>query len=77
VKKISGTAEVNKEGNIIKHFVTMEVCGKDKDGIDHILVFDMVLSLSDINSTVIKKPDLTGKKVQKEDLDAKQGKEEK
>lgn len=65
VSKVSGTAIENKNGMLENLKGEVVVSGKDKAGAQHDLSFEVVLSLADIGSTKIVKPDLTGKEVEK------------
>lgn len=65
VKKVTGTALENKSG-VLEHLTAdFVVSGKDKDGAQHDLSLNLVFKLSDINSTTVTKPDLTGASVEK------------
>ncbi len=66
IKKITGKAAVNKEGVLENIFVTGIMSGKDKEGINHEITIEAIITISKINSTTIIKPDLSGKKIQKE-----------
>jgi len=64
VKKVTGAAVENKAGlleNVTGH-VTMS--GKDKNGNQHDLALDVVVKLTNIGSTKVAKPDLTGANVE-------------
>lgn len=65
VKKVSGTALENKSG-VLEHLTAdFVVAGKDKDGAQHDLSLNLVFKLTDINSTTVTVPDLTGANVEK------------
>lgn len=66
VKEVSGSASINDEGVLEKILGTATVTGKDSKGQVHDITVEVLVQLKDINSTVVKKPDLTGKKVVKE-----------
>ncbi|PZE19883.1 hypothetical protein [Paenibacillus xerothermodurans] len=65
VKKVVGTAVENKSG--ILESVTSDVVlsGKDKNGVQHDLTLNVVFKLSNIGTTKITLPDLTGANVEK------------
>ncbi|NLP14487.1 MAG: hypothetical protein GX383_08480 [Clostridium sp.] len=65
INSVSGNASVNKDGVIDNLFASFILNGKDEDGVEHELTFEMVIKLYNFNSTTITKPDLTGKKVEK------------
>ncbi|AJA46624.1 hypothetical protein CPAST_c05240 [Clostridium pasteurianum DSM 525 = ATCC 6013] len=64
IKDAKGNVITDKNG-LIKTVVTSGVLsGKDKNNTIHNLTFQVSLGISNINSTKVSKPDLTGKKVQ-------------
>lgn len=65
VKEIKGRMVVDKDGIIKSIIGTGIVQGKDDKGNEHSLSLEILGKVRDINSTTVKKPDLTGKKVQK------------
>lgn len=65
VKKVNGKAVVNKDGILESIFASGVLAGKDKDGNLHELTVEFLGKIVDINKTSITKPDLTGKKVEK------------
>lgn len=67
VKGIGGSAQVNKDGLMESILGTATLAGKDGQGTVHEITVDILLKLSDINSTTINKPDLAGKKVVKQE----------
>lgn len=67
VKGVGGSAQVNKDGLLESILGTATLSGKDAEGTVHELTVDILVKLSDINSTTISKPDLTDKKVVKEE----------
>jgi hypothetical protein len=71
VKSIKGNAVVNKDGVMESILANAVLSGKDDKGQLHELTVDLVFKLSGVNSTTVSKPDLTGKKVVKQE--AKQG----
>ncbi|RCX09612.1 hypothetical protein DFR58_13416 [Anaerobacterium chartisolvens] len=64
VKSIKGNALVNKEGIVESVLASGILSGKDKDGVSHDLTMEILLKLTDINTTLVEKPDLSGKNVQ-------------
>ncbi len=66
VKEINGKALVNKDGVIESILGTAVLTGKDDKGQIHDLSLEILVKVTDINSTSVSKPDLTGKKVIKE-----------
>ena len=65
VKEVKGTAKVNKDGVMESILGIAVLSGKDDKGIVHDISIEALAKLSDINSTTVTKPDLTGKKVVK------------
>lgn len=65
VKEIKGKMAVDKNGLIQSIFGTGIISGKDEQGNEHILTIEVLTKVSNVNSTVVKKPDLSGKKVEK------------
>jgi hypothetical protein len=64
VKEIKANAIVDKDGVIQNLIGTGIISGKDEQGNIHQLSFELLSKLTDINSTTVNKPDLTGKKVE-------------
>ncbi len=60
-------ANQNKDGIIDSLTFEGNLLGKDKDGIQHKLTVEGTLKISDINSTVVTEPNLTGKNVNEVD----------
>lgn len=58
-------ASINKDGLINNVTITGTISGKDKDGNQHNLTLEYLFKLYDVNSTVVNKPNLEGKKVKK------------
>jgi hypothetical protein len=71
VKTVKGKAVVNKDGVMESIIANAVLSGKDEKDQVHELTVDLVFKLSGVNSTTVSKPDLTGKKVVKQE--AKQG----
>ena len=65
VKEVKGNMVLSKDGLIQSVFGTGVISGKDAQGTEHTLSLEILGKLTDINSTVVNKPDLTGKKVEK------------
>lgn len=63
VKEISGRSVINKDGMMESILGSAILTGKDKQGQTQELSFEVLLKMSDINSTIVTMPDLTGKKV--------------
>lgn len=63
VEEVKGTAKVNKDGVMENILGTFVLSGKDEQGTVHDVTFEILVKLSEINSTTVSKPDLTGKKV--------------
>ena len=64
VKEIKANVIVDKDGIIQNAVGTGIISGKDEQGSIHELNFEILGKLTDINSTSVNKPDLTGKKVE-------------
>lgn len=65
VKEVKGNMVVNKDGLIQNVLGTGVISGKDDNGTEHTLTFELLGKLSNVNSTTVNKPDLSGKKVEK------------
>jgi len=65
VKEVKGNMIVNKDGLIESILGTGVISGKDESGKDHNLTFELLAKMFNVNSTTIKKPDLSGNKVEK------------
>ncbi|HBV89266.1 MAG TPA: hypothetical protein DEF42_22055 [Desulfosporosinus sp.] len=63
VKQVTGTAKVNKDGVLESILGIAVLSGKDEQGAIHEISVDALITVTDINSTTVTKPDLTGKKV--------------
>lgn len=63
VKEVKGTAKVNKDGVMESILGTAVLTGKDDQGTIHDVTVEILAKLTDVNSTTVTKPDLTGKKV--------------
>ena len=65
VKEIDGKMVVDKDGLIQNLMGTATIYGKDEQGKEHTLTVELLVKVSNINSTVVSKPDLSGKEVEK------------
>ena len=66
VKKVKGTAKVNKDGVMESILGTAVLSGKDDQGTVHDVTVEVLAKLTGVNSTTVTKPDLTGKTVIKD-----------
>lgn len=69
VKEVKGNAVAGKDGLLQSIIGTGVISGKDEKGNAHELTFEVLVKLENVNSTSVKKPDVTGKKVVKETKD--------
>ncbi|WP_291578463.1 hypothetical protein [Clostridium sp. UBA6640] len=65
VKEIDGKMVVDKDGLVQNLIGTATIFGKDEQGKEHTLTVELLVKVSNVNSTVVSKPDLSGKKVEK------------
>ena len=65
VKEVKGNMVTTKEGLIQSVLGSGVVSGKDEKGKEHKLTFELLAKMTSLNSTKVSKPDLTGKKVEK------------
>lgn len=65
VKEIDCKMVVDKDGLIQDLMGTGTICGKDEQGKEQALTIELLVKVSNVNSTVVNKPDLSGKKVEK------------
>ena len=65
IKSISGKAVESKSGLLESMTAEVTMIGNDKQGVQHEITVDAVMKVSGVNKTVVTKPDLTGKKVEK------------
>ncbi len=65
VKEVKGNMVTTKEGLIQSVLGTGVISGKDENGTEHILTFELLAKITNIDSTKVSKPDLSGKKVEK------------
>jgi hypothetical protein len=66
IKNVTGKATVNKEGILERIFGSGIISAKDDKGTTHDLTLEILVRFYDINSTVVSKPNLTGKKVERQ-----------
>ncbi len=65
VKKVTGTALETKAGLLEGVTGDVLLSGKDKSGAEHEVTLNFVFKLSDVGSTKVEAPNLTGKEVEK------------
>ncbi|MCA1074723.1 hypothetical protein K9O30_13545 [Clostridium bowmanii] len=65
VKEVKGNMVTTKEGFIQSVLGSGMISGKDESGTEHKLTFELLAKITSVNSTKVSKPDLTGKKVEK------------
>lgn len=65
VKEIKGNMTLSKEGLIQSVLGSGTISGKDDAGKEHNLSVEILCKITDVNTTVVNKPDLSGKKVEK------------
>ncbi|MCX8129502.1 MAG: hypothetical protein N3I35_05300 [Clostridia bacterium] len=65
IKNLNTKVALSEEGVIESILATGTLSGKDEQAVSHDLTVEILLKLSDINSTLVEKPDLNGKKVEK------------
>jgi hypothetical protein len=65
VGEFKGRADLNQAEEIEGIFLAASLFGKDKDGYTHELVVEILFNILDVNKTIVEKPDLTGKTVEK------------
>lgn len=63
VSSASGKATTNENGVLTDAVFTADFKGKDEAGEEHTLTMEILFSLTDINSTVIEKPDITNAEI--------------
>lgn len=66
VKEVKGSAKVNADGVMESILGTAVLSGKDEQGTVHEISLEALVKVTDINTTTVTKPDLTGKKVVKD-----------
>lgn len=65
VKEVTGKMIINKNGLVENIIGTGTLSGKDDNGKEHTIAFELSGKLYNVNSTTVNKPDLSGKKVEK------------
>jgi hypothetical protein len=65
VKEITGNMVTTKEGLIQSVFGSGVLVGTEENGKEHSLSFEVLAKITNVNLTKVTKPDLTGKKVEK------------
>lgn len=64
VKDVQLKVITDKDASIQSVLASGAISGKDNSGNSHLLVFELSVKIKDINSTIVNKPDLSGKKVE-------------
>lgn len=65
VKKVTATAHESKTGILEQVKGDIVLSGKDKNGVAHEMTIDVAFKLSNVGSTTIAMPDITGENVEK------------
>jgi hypothetical protein len=65
IKRVTGKATVNKDGILERIYGSGIMSGKDDTGTSHDLTLEVLIRIYDINSTVVTKPDLNGKNIER------------
>ena len=65
VKEVKGNMVTTKEGLIQSVLGSGVISGKDENGKEHSLTFELLAKITNVNSTKVSKPNLSGKKVEK------------
>jgi hypothetical protein len=68
VKNANGKMTVNKDGVIVKVTGSGTISGRDEAGVEHEITGEVVMSITNIDSTIVQKPNLEGKTVEKSDI---------
>lgn len=63
ISQMAGSAKADPDGLLTAATFNIVLSGRDADGQPHDLIFDVSLAMSDIGTTVVSLPDLTGKNV--------------
>jgi hypothetical protein len=69
IESVQLDAKVNADNRITHQAAAIEITGKDSQGIDHEVIVKLSMGLSDFDSTVPDTVDLTGKQVEKVNID--------
>ncbi|HEY8891663.1 MAG TPA: hypothetical protein VIM70_15570 [Clostridium sp.] len=65
VKDVKGNMVTTKDGFIQSILGSGVISGKDAKGTEHKLTFELLAKMTNVNATKVSKPDLSGKKVEK------------
>jgi hypothetical protein len=65
VREVKGNMAIDKAGFVQRFLGTGVICGKDEQGKEHSLTFEMLGKITNVNSTTLNRPDLSGAKVEK------------
>ena len=65
VKDVKGNMLTTKDGFIQSILGSGVISGKDAKGTEHKLTFELLAKMTNVNATKVSKPDLSGKKVEK------------
>ncbi|MDW7659591.1 MAG: hypothetical protein SCM11_20675, partial [Bacillota bacterium] len=63
ISQMTGSAKADPDGLLTAATFNIVLSGRDADGQPHDLIFDVSLAMSDIGTTAVSLPDLTGKNV--------------
>lgn len=66
VKEVKGNMVLNKDGLIQSILGSGVISGKDEQGTEHTVTFELLGKVLNVGATIVNKPDLSGKKVQKQ-----------
>ncbi len=69
VKEVKGKMIVDKNGLIQSVLGTGLLYGKDEQGREHKLSFELLTKITNVDSTIVSKPDLTGKNIEKNTIE--------
>ncbi|MBU3110555.1 hypothetical protein [Clostridium lacusfryxellense] len=65
VKQVKGNMVTTKDGLIQSVLGSGVISGKDEKGVEHKVTFELLAKMTEVNTTKVSKPDLNGKKVEK------------
>lgn len=71
IKSVAGRINSDQDDVIQKAFATIVLSGKDKAGENHELTFEILIEMTDVNKTVVERPNLEGKNVETHTRDNK------